>query len=107
MWFLDEYDRSNRYQRVSAAEKRSSLLLKKRCFMRICLTCHHHTSRTRCGFFTIGVNVRENLITWLAASLIALFLASSCFLDGPTEEQAAQDVAADVQDAIQTAQVQR
>jgi len=31
-------------------------LLKKRCFMRICLTCHHHTSRTRCGFFTIGVN---------------------------------------------------
>ena len=24
--------------------------------MRICLTCHHHTSRTRCGLFTIGVN---------------------------------------------------
>lgn len=50
--------------------------------------------------------MRENLITWLAASLIALFLASSCLLDGPTEEQAAEDVAADVQDAIQTAQVQ-
>ena len=51
--------------------------------------------------------MREHITTWLAACLIAGFLASSCFLDGPTEEQAAQDVAADVQDAIQTAQVQR
>ena len=51
--------------------------------------------------------MREHITTWLAACLIAGFLASSCFLDGPTEEQAAQDVAADVQDAIKTAQVQR
>lgn len=33
---------------------------------------------------------------WLAASLIAAVLASSMVLDGPTELQATQDVAAEV-----------
>lgn len=41
---------------------------------------------------------------WLAAAIIALLLASSHLLDGPTDLDAAQDVAADVQDAIATAQ---
>lgn len=41
---------------------------------------------------------------WLAATLIALLLSASYLLDGPPETEAAQAVAADVQDAIHTAQ---
>jgi hypothetical protein len=43
---------------------------------------------------------------WLAAAIIALLLSASCLLDGPPEIEAAQAVAADVRDAIQTAQAQ-
>lgn len=42
-------------------------------------------------------------INWLAAAIIALLLASAHLLDGPSELDAAQDIAADVSDAIQTA----
>lgn len=44
-------------------------------------------------------------LNWLAATIIALLLASAHLLDGPSDIDAAQDVAADVQDAIQTAQL--
>ena len=46
-------------------------------------------------------------LNWLAAIIIAMLLASSHVLDGPSEVEAAQAVAADVQDAIKTAQVDR
>lgn len=39
------------------------------------------------------------LTTWLAAIAIALVLASAHMLDGPSDIEAAADVAADVQDA--------
>jgi hypothetical protein len=42
--------------------------------------------------------------TWLAAAIIALLLASAHLLDGPSDIEATQAVAADVHDAIQTAQ---
>lgn len=45
------------------------------------------------------------LLTWAIAAVIALLIASSYLLDGPSDIEAAQAVAADVQDAIQTAQV--
>ena len=44
---------------------------------------------------------------YITAGLIALVLASGHLLDGPSELDAIEDVQADVQDAIQTAQVQR
>lgn len=44
---------------------------------------------------------------YITAALIALVLASGHLLDGPSELDAIEDVQADVQDAIQTAQVQR
>ena len=44
-------------------------------------------------------------LNWLAATIIALLLASAHLLDGPSDIDAAQDVASDVQDAIQTAQL--
>jgi hypothetical protein len=43
---------------------------------------------------------------WLAASLLALLLSSAWMLDGPSELQAMQDVAADVHEVTTTAQVQ-
>ena len=43
-------------------------------------------------------------LNWLAAIIIALLLASAHLLDGPSDIDAAQDVAADVHDAIKTAQ---
>lgn len=46
-------------------------------------------------------------LTWLAAIIIALLLANAHLLDGPNDIDAAQAVAADVQDAIQTAQAQQ
>ena len=42
-------------------------------------------------------------LNWLAAIIIALLLASAHLLDGPSEIDAAQDIAADVSDAIKTA----
>jgi len=39
------------------------------------------------------------LTTWLAATAIALVLACAHLLDGPSDIEAAQDVATDVQDA--------
>ena len=39
----------------------------------------------------------------LAAAIIAMLLASAHLLDGPSDIDAAQDIAADVSDAIQTA----
>ena len=42
-------------------------------------------------------------LNWLAAAIIALLLASSHLLDGPSELEATQAVAADVHDAIKTA----
>lgn len=48
-----------------------------------------------------------NAITkWLGAALIAFVLSSGHLLSGPTELDAIEAVAADVQDAIQTAQAQ-
>lgn len=44
------------------------------------------------------------LTTWATAALLALLLSMSHLLDGPTDLQAAQDVAADVQDALRAAQ---
>lgn len=44
-------------------------------------------------------------LNWLAAIIVAMLLASSHLLNGPDEIDAMQDVATDVQDAIQTAQV--
>ena len=43
-------------------------------------------------------------MNWLAAIIIAMLLASAHLLDGPSEIDAAQDIAADVSDAIKTAQ---
>ena len=43
-------------------------------------------------------------LNWLAAAIIALLLASAHLLDGPSELEATQAVAADVHDAIKTAQ---
>ena len=48
----------------------------------------------------------SSLTKWLTAALFALVLASGHLLDGPSELDAIEDVAADLQDAIQTAQVQ-
>lgn len=45
------------------------------------------------------------LLTWAIAAVIALLLGSSYLLDGPSDIDAAQAVAADVQDAIQTANI--
>ena len=50
----------------------------------------------------MSTNARLN---WLAAFIIAMVLASAHLLDGPSDIEAAQDVAADVADAIQTAQL--
>lgn len=38
----------------------------------------------------------NDALTWIAASLIAACLAASMLLDGPSELQATQDVAAEV-----------
>ena len=43
-------------------------------------------------------------LNWLVALIIAMLLASAHLLDGPSDIDAAQAVALDVQDAIQTAQ---
>lgn len=43
-------------------------------------------------------------LNWLAAIIIAMLLASAHLLDGPSEMEATQAVAADVQDAIKAAQ---
>lgn len=43
------------------------------------------------------------LINWLAAALVCLLLASAHLLDGPSDIDAAQDVAADVLDAQHSA----
>lgn len=47
---------------------------------------------------------RHRALNWTLAALLALLLSTSYLLNGPTELQATQAVAADVQDAIQTAQ---
>lgn len=47
------------------------------------------------------------VIKYITAALFALVLASGHLLDGPSELDAIEAVAADVQDAIKTAQVQR
>ena len=43
-------------------------------------------------------------LNWIAAVIIAMLLASAHLLDGPSEMEATQAVAADVIDAIKTAQ---
>ena len=43
-------------------------------------------------------------LNWLAAIIIGMLLASAHLLDGPSDIDAAQDVAADVAEAVQTAQ---
>ena len=43
-------------------------------------------------------------LNWLAAIIIAMLLASAHLLDGPSELEATQAMAADVHDAIKTAQ---
>ncbi|MDO9235976.1 MAG: hypothetical protein Q7U28_08090 [Aquabacterium sp.] len=48
---------------------------------------------------------RLELIRWLAAAGVALVLASAWLLDGPSEQQAMQDVAADLHDAVALATV--
>lgn len=45
-------------------------------------------------------------IKWLTAGLMALVLSSGLLLDGPSELQSMQDVAADVREVTTTAQVQ-
>ena len=40
--------------------------------------------------------MNDDLYAWLAAGLMAFALAASMILDGPTETQAAQDVADEV-----------
>ncbi len=40
--------------------------------------------------------MNDEILRWLAAGLMALALAGSMVLDGPTETQAAQDVADEV-----------
>ena len=42
-------------------------------------------------------------LNWLAAIIIGMLLASAHLLDGPSDIDAAQDIAADVHDAIQSA----
>jgi len=49
----------------------------------------------------------QRTINCLLAALLAFVLASGHLLDGPSELDAIEAVQADVQDAIQTAQVQR
>lgn len=44
-------------------------------------------------------------LNWLAALILAMLMASAHLLDGPSDIDAAQAVALDVQDAIQTAQL--
>lgn len=44
---------------------------------------------------------------WVGAALLCLVLASAHLLDGPSDIEAAQDVAADVQDAQAQAAAQR
>lgn len=46
---------------------------------------------------------RATLINWLAGALFCLVLASAHLLDGPSDIDAAQDVAADVLDAQHSA----
>lgn len=46
------------------------------------------------------------LPVWLGVLLIALPLCCAWLLDGPSEQQAMQDVAADLKDAITLAQVE-
>lgn len=46
----------------------------------------------------------QRTINWLAAAVICLLLSTTW--DSPTELEAIEAVAADVQEAIQTAQVQ-
>lgn len=46
------------------------------------------------------------LTTWLAAIAIALALSCAHLLDGPSDIEAAADIAADVQDAQNQAQAQ-
>lgn len=46
---------------------------------------------------------RATLFNWLTAVLVCLLLASAHLLDGPSEIEAAQDVAADVLDAQHSA----
>jgi len=41
--------------------------------------------------------MNDELLRWLAAGLMALALAGSMLLDGPTELQAMEDVADEVQ----------
>lgn len=48
--------------------------------------------------------MNQSTINWLAAAAICLLLSTTW--DSPTELDAIEAVAADVQDAIQTAQVQ-
>ena len=43
-------------------------------------------------------------LNWLAAIIIGMLLASAHLLDGPSELEATQAMAADVHDAIKTAQ---
>lgn len=49
---------------------------------------------------------RHRALNWLLATIIALLMASAHLLDGPGDIEAMHDVAADVADAIQTAQAQ-
>lgn len=46
------------------------------------------------------------LTTWLAATAIALVLACAHLLDGPSDIEAASDIAVDVQDAQTQARAQ-
>lgn len=47
----------------------------------------------------------KTLESWVLAALMAAVLVLGAQLDGPTDVQAAQDVADDVTAAIQTAQI--
>lgn len=49
----------------------------------------------------------SHITKWLTAALFAFVLASGHLLSGPSELEAIEAVEADLQDAIQTAQVQR
>lgn len=46
------------------------------------------------------------LTNWLGALAIALVLSTSYLLDGPSDNEAAQDMAADLQDAQNEARTQ-
>lgn len=48
---------------------------------------------------------RHRLTNWALALLIVLLYVGIVLLDGPTDQDAATAVAADLQDAIKTAQV--